>query len=844
MSYSKSPIPLREGQNWAPVNPLLKLEQNSPNSSNYLHDAIKELFKHHMTLEKNTWDELNSAGQQVKNFIEGKQFLMPNTWIPGQWIAYEIKNDDDRRRALNITQFYTSNCLWKWQLANPNVRVIAGVNTDAAQHAAEAATTIVDHYERRFFRPDVTEQEALMGICFGSYVWRLCYDPAQYSMTAYREIFGTAEVPMGQGYGACGSCGYSGTADTFQQVSPPEMNQEPMGDSEMMAPPEPINLCPECGSEASVEPPPTEQLPTVTGLEPVNLGDFRLDLVPFPALRWDLRYRLDDSPWAIMRERTSRNALQRLFGDVRIPRGDGNFDHGLDIIEKMAYSGQAQAGYSVKGNERRTLFKDPVTIEEFWCSPSEYAHIKIKQDEPTLSGDTIPANTSLADIFPDGIVITGLNEMNVITGIHVERHCDYMTQGIWYAKHGSGAGRGLQDLVEIQKRFNADDSQIHNYLRSVSSPAMLVIEEVLGEEGTSEYLNTPGENIPVSMTNVPEKWKLQDVVTPAFQPGNVSGQMFEYTYSRLNELAQLAAHVTEFSAGLPGVNNKTATGAKITSANANAIFVPMLQVKGQIRQRVAEMLVKQYPQRFPIERYFPLAGKKGRQAGVWLAGADLSTDLDFEVVRDSELPMNSELKLERYIAFFQMFGGAQGWLAARQMFPEWITNVERIFDVAMEDEEYNQSAHLCSKRIKQMEQGVMIAPDPMILISLIQPPISQFEPEQDKKALILSDWLDEEGQDAPLPLRMAVELLIQIHIEQAMMQQAALGMAQGMMAPPGAEGQQGQDNTAQEGSADRNHDAQQRERDRQHERDMKQMDVGGKEKVARISARTKKGRAS
>lgn len=781
-------LPEHQGKNLADITPLLRIGEGDKTSSSSLTDAIKERFVYFKNHQESTFKEMISAAEEVALFLQGKQFLMPNPFRPGGWLPYAVKNPNEmERRALSMMQYHVSGNLEKWENSNPDIRVKAGIQADEAYEAAQAAEIVVEHYERKFFYPRITQAECLEGLTAGTYLWRLRLDPTLKSVTAYRQIFENRKVEIGPGWGKCSECGREGKSTDFNEV-----------------PGEGIYTCPLCHGEALVIPPASGEIASLAGSEKVELGDFRLDLVPFAQCRWDLRYHADESPWLIIRRRTSMSAVRQILGNIEIPLGQGS-DIGLDTVDRLAYSGQAMAGYS-RSQERPTLYKEPATVEEFWMSPDEYGDIRLQREAKTVSGGSIPKDVRLGDLLKGKtICVLGLNEMSTVLGLFVEDHRDYIVQGKWYAKPGTGAGRGLQDLAEVQKVFNSDHQQTHTYLRSIATPAMLVASEILGEEGRDRYLGIPGFNIPIPLARLAEGVGLDQLVRPAFQAQGVPAQFFEFTYNRLSEFAQFASHFLPFASGMPGVDNRTATGAQITQAATNALYTPVLSVKAEVRKLIAEKLVKLYPKHFPIERYFPQGGKHGRHTGRWLSGADLNVDLIFEVVQDSWNPRNSYTKRQDYAAVAQMFGGIIGWLEARKVEPERVGDIERAFDLELESETRNVAESLCFRRVRQMQAVAKLVDDPLMLVGVmpdetgqmvstgqgaIQPPISKAEPAHEVKRQWFMEFLDsDDGQEAPPVLRRAVEILIVLHSEYATQQASYLANQQGQVQMAAAEPQ-------------------------------------------------------
>lgn len=773
----ESPFPAHNARNWADIDPLIKAGEKSPDIKGTLQEAFRDLHRHYRDLDQQSWNEIILNGEMVSNFQSGKQFVTPSPFTPGRWLPYKVNNPNTQeRRALSIMQWHLTAQLEKWLTSNPDVLVKPGVEKDEAYEAAEAMSLVADHYEQKFFTSIVSIQECLQGNCYGSYIWRLKPDPSQPIQT-YRDIFANKTVKVGPGYGACGDCPYQGAESDFKAV--PE--EEDGG-----------YQCPKCGGDARVETA-SQNVPTMTGQESVMLPDIALSLELLPATRWDLHTTLQESEWALIEKRTTMTAIRQLFGNVSIPGNPGS-NLGLDVIDRMAYQGQAVAGHSLATNRRVNFYKEPVTTHENWWSPNQYGDIILSKSIRTVSGDEIPANVRLGDFFKGVRICTlGLNDYAMLMGIFTEDHRDYMSQGAWYSRLGTGAGRGQQDLVEVQKRLNADDQQLHTFWRATGTPAMGILTGILGEEAKGRYIGMPAKNVPINKTNLPEGWKITDAVAPLFQPGNASGQFAEYTYRRLEEYAQKASHALNMTGGLPGINNETATGASITQSITDGLFLPPLSIKGEIREDIIRKLGKLYPKMFPVERYFPLGGKYTQSSGKFINGTDLDVLLKYEVVKDSYLPRNSYLKRQDYT----VFGNVLTALIAvpNYLTPERLADIEKTFDIETPDEPRDIARGICFRRLRQMQSLAQMTNDSMALIGQLTPPVvapsvnqqtgqPELGPSQtfiaearhEEKISWLRDWLDaDDAQDAPMVLRMAVAQLIQLHFK-------AMGQAQSMMA--------------------------------------------------------------
>lgn len=799
MGESSLILPLRSGANYAPLLPLLSLQKENP-KSHYLTDAIKERWNHfyNNSTTKSTWQEMVKVGKFTGRILQGDQQLVPNPWTNG-WLAIKLpREDDSTERALNLMQFYISNCISKDLLSNPDVVVKPGRDTDQSKGSAKAAGVIVDHYEEKFFDPWFVIQECLLKYCFGTWITRLRHDPGIKGITAMREITENRTITMGEGSGWCGDCGASGAAEDFTA-------QEGEGCA-------PTEQCPACGSGAvMVTPAATAEMPVVTGQQEVELGDLVLDELPFPYCRWDLLVRPEDSSWFGYERRVPLGAIRRLLGPVRFAGGSGGNDFAIDAVKALAYSGLSLEGKGQR-NHQKFLNSDEVNLCELWLSPDDYADITVKGDEQSIASeegqaDPLPVGASLADVFPDGLVAVGVNGMHTLLGLYAEKHVDCLASGVWHAKPMSGAGRGVQDVVEVQKRLNRLDSQALDFMDSVATPATLGLKGAIDDDQAG-YLGKPRANIMIELSKLPEGAKLSDVVSQ-LPAQSVPGQMIQYIQQFLTQAFSTTSHQTDFSnGGLMDQRNDTAHGAAIADANAKSVVAPMMAIKALHRKNVAKQVVRMYGHCFPLERYFPLAGKHGEQQGVYLAGTVLQgadRDLLFEVVPESELPENSASKINRTVNFFSLFGGFPQYMQAKQQDPVAVANLERLWNIQMDDDGgFDVTAQLGRRMLDQMQSAVKTAQsspimaagamapmpiDPMGILAAIKPPPSIIWPDLPGLVRWLQHWsISDEALKSPMELLMAVELLAQQLFQMGGLQQGAMAaqaaQVQGAGQPP------------------------------------------------------------
>jgi hypothetical protein len=867
MSAQISPSQKPPLANFAPIKPLLELKRGGRKPDSRISKALEELFQHKHRKDREIFREIYNVGQRIDLMINGKQFLCWNPYGGGSWGFLPIQGSNSSQRPLNILNNLKQNLLTKWENSNPDVIVRAGRNTPQAQSAAKSAAIIVDYYERQFYNRWFTQQQALMGMTFGTYINRYRYDADKVSMTVMQDIFEQKDVAIGgEGVGQCGDCGYEGTADEFaqNQLGNHKFGQ-PMGaEAELSA------SCPNCGSDTvQVQKPQTDKLFSVSGQQEKSHGDLVCELLPLPACRWDLAVRPEDSRWFMYRQRIPKGAVTRVLGNVLIPDGKIDSDAGLEVLRALNHQGQPLAGKSAYGNQRTSYDQegekaDTVTFDELWLSPDDYSHINLMGDEPTVDGDTIPKG-KLTDVFPDGLCAVGLNGMSTVLALYSEQHRKHVVSGTWFMRSQTGAGRGLADSVEIQSIFNTLNNQALDYMSSTYSPAIMYDNQIL-TGNKMKYIGTPKTNIPVDLTKLPDGRKLSEAIHQ-MQPTAMPAQFFNFAQNFMSVMAQKTSMVTDFSNGEPGITaqNTTATAAEIDQGNADAINQSIFLIKADVWLRGAELTVNQFREHFPMKRYFDLGGEFGQQQGVELSGADVCTALTYDVVKNSEMPKGPFTRQKNRMQFFNVVGGMEGLIAGFQTFPKVVEGIAQDFDVDLEIGETADGVNdLCLRRLGQMQQAAAIegVTDPGMLVQAIEPPISQAELELKEKSLWFARWLStDDGQNASMPLRQAVELLAQGQFSGYVQQSAAIAQGEGTIeaskAAPAAMGQaqleqqsnQQPEQTQPDPSAQlqyaqeqstQQHEAEQNALDRQHESAMLDKEAAKEKSVTTHEAKEKK----
>lgn len=763
LSQSLPSVP--QGANFAPVKPLLALTEknghNSPYASHYFADAIKAKYNELIKYKESTFREIINVGQMTALFIEGKQILDWNPYTQ-TYAPRKLKNSDPNKiKAVNLIQYYTTQWQAKWGSSNPDIVLSPLSNNDQDIARVRKANTVVNHLERKMYDAWYNYHEGLMAQVFGWYGnrVRVCNKNGAYFN---KPLFGEKEVQIGKGWGKCHDCEYSGN----------EFNSVKVSNASSMP------LCPECGSTGvNYEPPISQLMRVVTGEERVKMPDIICEQLPFAACRWDPAYRAEDSSWFIYEQEIGMGTVRSILGDIRVPDGESGNQIGLEVMRSLAQMGSPVGGRSGTGGTTTDSNKTAV-VTEMYLSADDLYDIAIQGDEKTVGGDMLPKTDHASEAFPNGACAVMLNG-SLLVGLWPEHHSNSVTSGVYHMKPLSGTGRGIADALEIQKRFNREDSANVRHMESRARPATLHMAGAISPQDR-KLLGQPDVDIPVNVQNFPEIRSVRDVIAP-LQGEGIPGNVIQYTYQYLQDAMQRAMHTTGLGGANPsGVNNNTATYAELTAQTANDLFTPTLAIKADVRLKTAKKAFYLWVQNTPAPRFLSFdAPSKSGARGMEVSGSDVDGEYEWSVVPGSELPSDKLSKRKDTAAFYSLFqGGATGYFQIKAQFPQEVAEMERIFDMDMSTDNYDDVGETCRTRF-EMAKGLMAQAmqmrevaaiqygvqmpsiDPITLMEAVKPTLLVTESHLQEKGLWFSNLLDTtEGQQMPDEERSLVDAFV------------------------------------------------------------------------------------
>lgn len=707
-------------------------------------DWFKKTKKQLEDEDKAIWDNQSLVWGMTFNFIEGKQLLRRSKYGKGWRSAPLPQSTDIQVYAYNLTGFYSDNIRAKWTNSSTDIRWRPTSDSDYSIGKAKASQRVDDYYSRKIYTNKFRQAEALFAQC-GKYA-RYYYYTDEVKSYARREKTETQTVQFGEGSWFCPDCGEGGALDDLDlqggaggiDAATPMAElqnvtgaidtgaiQEAAPESAEYSEPQISDMsgalgdggtdtvsyqCPYCGSQnLDIQQPEPLEVEAVAGHEQIEVGDLVCETVPPFELKHDLNCLPQDSPYLIRRRRIRVSVLEAKFPFLKIRTAKGEHI-------------PTQIGDSLKRSSADSRSKDDndeptVDFTQLWLDPCMYARKKAKDTIQTISGAVIPAGTLFSNVYPTGMYQCWIEGIDGVIELRNEHHKDFWVGQVYRPRAMSSLGSGIEDIVEGNRQYNLVMSIIYEQIRTSGSPATLFDERLL-PNGVSAYLGSLS-NIPVNMSALEDK-RLPDAVHQ-LMPMPPTPQHFNLA-QQLEYYCQKASRVTEFSGGLPNVNNKTATGAEITQSLAQSLFAPQLALKAEADRRGAEIILSLFKKYCIDEVYVSLAGKRGEVEGEWLKSADITTDIFAEVVPDSFLPQTNLERRERWDGFLQRAGGLQGLKIAMQESPEQVEQIAEIFDVDLASADYTAAAELARERLDQMKAAV-----PMLQIQMQQMPPTQMQ---------------------------------------------------------------------------------------------------------------------
>lgn len=774
------------------------------------------------------WQELHLVWELINKFIEGKQILRRRHRGFGWDVIPLPESTTSMVREQNKLGFYSHVLMSKWVASRTKIEAIPGDDSDQSAGAARAAQSFNDALSPLVYSEKFRQQEAIAGQVHGTYARYFYYDEEADGGYGYKPITEQQSFKAGDDIAECFDCGFAGLAEEFGASPAPvepdavSLAASPSGEQGAEAP-MPVEgdtgapvgdvqasgqVCPSCGSSnIQVTPAPEEQIEVVTGVEQYKLGNLRALSIPYSQLRHEISCSLEESPWMRWRRRIRMEEIKAAFPGIKLSPPDARgTDTGLEYEEAMRRAIAANnTSARGAGSKDRDHYSD---FTQWWFAPCMYADYTFPVDVQTAAGETIPAGTKAAEVFPDGMYAAVVEGVDAPLQLRNESHKWHWISAPYHLRMFTGLGIGINDAVEMQRQWNLILSLVFTQIRTAALPGWLYDKDTIAPDEVRR-LGQPQNSVPASLRNKPEGTRIEHLVYQ-MQPGQIPAHIPWYVQQLdANMQTSMGSLVNE---GVPGMDSKTATGAQLMASASNQHNAPEFALKGDADKRSALILFELAKKHFVEPRYLPISGKRGKQDGIWLSAADFANgQVRFEAVADSWMPNTKLDKQESIQKLLLMFGGILGLMQAQAAMPDFVAEVAESFNLDIAGDIFEPTTLLCRQRVDQItelaasyaplleQMEAMNAMQPMVevdpngmampvnptaligdeMIAQLTPPVIVEEPGH----MVAIKWLrelllDDEMKEADPVTRAGVQALIRAHLQFAMMEQQIMaGMA-------------------------------------------------------------------
>lgn len=687
----------------------------------WIKKLCKRLRSENTTHNKALWDRhfLN------ENMYRGNQLGMIG--LDGNFKPYK-RGKGDPRYIMNVTRGHTDAVVSSHVLAKTDIEIVAlppDDATDDSQSKARAAANIINYYEHEIFTDTFRINESLLRQ-FGGGLGRLVIWDAKagYQLIQRPVLENSAFRPPVEDTFTCSFCGESGKlSDALDGYG--------TMDEELQRTPTPE--CPYCHSnELSVTKVDEMEMEGVSGYENIPSGDAKVISVPMYQLDFD-RTVTDfyECQWLKWSRRFRPEVIKELFPWWKGLKGsslEGSDDYGLQVAERL------KDAVRDKGGRDTSSAPDEVTVEQWWVMPCMYADAPplrkdFKIGDPKNPSMVIPAGARLKDKFPSGLYLMTVEREPV--DFRDEDYRDYWVHINYKPISSKIEGDGNEDQNELQRMLNMINALRYTDIRMTAAPPTYYDAQAVKN---ADLVGRPDVNVPVRLTR--QGQSLQDVAwTPQGRqmPPHVA-QFADYLMQVIQWMNKTSGTSTGQTMLAEQVGEKTATGARLVAQGAATQRAPENSILADGDVKTMKLLLKHFINNATDARCIPTFGKSGKQDYVKLKGSDLGK-IDKEILLyarpGSNVPRGPEDEQTAYANAMQLVGGPQGILLLSQSAPEFLREVERVFNIKFHIGELDLDARQCRMRLDKMKMAMgqvsQLPPEYAIPTLLASAPITKYD---------------------------------------------------------------------------------------------------------------------
>lgn len=585
--------------------------------------------------QDNSEEELQRIRKWVKNerFYRGQQrgFFSP---VTGTYQTINLDDYSQTEQSIllvnNQVRSKVRTIAKEWAKSQSKLHSLSNKEDNTTKRASRYIDGVLRIFQRKLIDEAFKQREAKNAILCGNY-FRYTYWSTEDSDSYIEEPkYEDSEFTIGDEHWEC-ECGEMG-----------EMDELPEG-----------STCPNCQRQVKIVKPQTRKTRKKVGTQKVLIGEPRTDSVHPIEIKTHLRARsIRQTPYMRRKRMVLKQILEYRY-KTKITGSE------ISPVSRYALELESAVGNNNNGRGTTTGSQSEATasanteLVEFvqvWLDKPMYFNIITEKEVTLPSGEVIPANTKLAEKYPDGMYLAKVGQQ--LLDVQNENKNDSWTHSSYDIISTSFWGDGIEDVIQNQQFINEIQSLMVENILHNASPKIIFNPQLIDHELLT---GRPREMTPMSISARKDD-KPQDAITQ-LQGMSVTGEAQNALIASKDDMReQMGAFPT--MSGMADPHIQTATGMAIVRDSALGLIAPALALKAQMEVEWAYQIIKL------LKKHW--AGGKTKFAGLLgeysidaaRAFAEVNVDSDIEIIAEPSSWMpRTDLEVRTDFMNFMTAGG-------------------------------------------------------------------------------------------------------------------------------------------------------------------------------------------
>ena len=679
------------------------------------------------------WRSLFQKWLRHELFYEGHQTLVPR--MGG---GFDVRQLHDKHRVyvINRLQPYSDEQTAVWMSINPKIRInLLTDDQETIQRKLDAFQNLSDHFDYCHHTPDFLQRTAKHAQFCGPYHCEIWFDTDGKKGQEYKKRYKTLSEPPRQ-MGLCLQC------DT--------VSEHPM---DAAAP-----ACPGCGS-------PYLEMTTLQGYDGVEVpagegwekaGEVEAVFDPTWAMRYSLTVGPELSPWAYHERDEVRETVECQYGRLPGTSDDNNWARD-EIMHpgRILRRAERDRGVAVEFESDNEC----VLVQRFYYEREMLHFVALNQPATLPSGEAIPANVRLSEVFQDSLCIKSSPGLPYFLDAYRESHKGRFIHGQYNPSAGKPTPRGNDEAPNYNKYVNVLMSGALNHVLKTLVPTIAIVQEVFGD---GRLFNREDGTIKIQLSQLAAMKDLggldgsfKSVGPPPLN--NAAANLIEAFNSELRRGTKSENYL---NAEDSGVDPDTATAARIgegRNARANSLQLSMFgDFLKRVRYRALKLAQENYGEMRLISRYDE---EERSRIAVVVKKTDIDVEFELWLERNSWM---SDIHLEKRAAWKEGMEALQIGLQAGLPKEPLIRSINREFNIDIASDNQLKRIRSCEETLDLLRENLQTATDAWSLYTLA--PVNPYELNHEACMIWWQEWLTSiKGRSAHPLLQQTAIIYIQVH---------------------------------------------------------------------------------